>query len=153
MNKWDYMDMGLSNLEVYGSDFTYEQISYFALPVYYGYTYKRLTINGGFQISYALSSSGRRESSYVYTFITEDGEPYKREGGVSRELNDLPIKNFDFGPRAGAIYRLTNRLSIEGMFYYGIHNINQIKSSDEELKIQQMTVGIRYVLWNKLATK
>ena len=147
-SKWD--DRGITFLERYGSDFTYEQISYLSLPVYYGYTYKRLTINGGFQISYAFSSSGSNESSYEYIVIAEDGNRMKREGGMNRELNDLPIKDFDFGPRAGAIYRLTNKLSIEGMFYHGIHNINQLKSSEEELKIQQMTLGIRYALWNKV---
>jgi hypothetical protein len=144
--KWDYKDIGLSNIDGYGSDFTYEKISYFSLPVYYGYTSKRLTINGGFQISYAFSSSGRNESSYVYIIITEEGDRLTREGGLKRELNDLTIKDFDFGPRVGVIYRLTNQLSIEGMFYYGISNINQIKLSADELKIQQMTLGIRYAL-------
>jgi hypothetical protein len=133
-----------------GSNFNYERISYFSLPVYFGYAYKRLTINGGFQVSYAFSSSGRSESNYVnMIFFKDDPLPYKREGGMNRELSDLAIKDFDFGPRAGAIYRLTNKLSIEGMFYYGIQNINQLKSSNEELKIQQMTLGIRYALWTK----
>ncbi|HAH24870.1 MAG TPA: hypothetical protein DCL77_14145 [Prolixibacteraceae bacterium] len=129
----------------------YRHISYLSLPVYYGYTIKRLTINGGFQISYVLSSSGTNESSNNFTLITEEGNQIiRREGGMNRELNDLDIKAFDFGPRAGFIYRLTHRLSMEGMFYYGLSNINQIKSTSEKLKIQQMTVGIRYSLWTKV---
>lgn len=113
----------------------------FSLPVYYGVTFNRLTLNGGFQISYALSCS-------------DENKAYHMKNGVKKELvitqsPNFNVRNFDFGPRAGVIYRLTNKLSIEGMFYYGIHNINQIKSSDEELKIQQMTLGIRYALWNK----
>lgn len=131
------------------SNFTYEQISYLSLPVYVGYTYKRLTINAGFQVSYAISSSGRQESSYKIIEFDENADPIQREESFVRELNDLDIKDFDFGPRAGFIYRLTNRLSMEGMFYYGIRNINQLKSSEEALKIQQMTVGIRYALWSK----
>lgn len=149
--KWDYKDIGLSNIDGYGSDFTYEKISYLSLPIYYGYTYKRLTINGGFQISYAFSSSGHYEISYEYIVIAEDGGRIKSEGGLNSELNKLAIRDFDFGPRVGGIYRLTNKLSIEGMFYYGINNINYIKLSAEELKIQQMTLGIRYTLWSDFA--
>ncbi|HEY3371571.1 MAG TPA: outer membrane beta-barrel protein [Prolixibacteraceae bacterium] len=150
--QWNFKDdnyTDVKSLESNGSDYTFEQISYLSLPVYYGYTFKRLTINAGFQISYAFSSAGHNESNYVIIIIDENDDLYKRGGGMNRELNALPIKDFDFGPRAGVIYRLTNRLSIEGMFYYGIQNINQITTSVEELKIQQMTLGIRYALWNK----
>jgi len=137
-------------IEGYRSDITYEHISYLSLPVYFGVTYKRLTINGGFQISYVLSSSGSNESSNNYILLTEEGNRITREeDGINRELDNLDIKAFDFGPRAGIVYRLTNRLSMEGMFYYGLNNINQLKSTEEALKIQQMTVGIRYALWNK----
>ena len=142
-NKWDYMDMNR------GSDYTYERISYLNLPVYYGITFKKLTLNAGIQISYTLSSSGHYESSWEARELDEHFAYIPMKFNLYHELNDLPIKNFDFGPRAGVMYRLTNKLSIEGMFYHGIQNINQMKSSAEELKIQQMTVGIRYALWTK----
>lgn len=146
---WDYTALGYPSIEGTQSDFTYESISYVSLPVYYGYTFNKLTFNAGFQISYAFSSSGCNESNYDYTLIAEDGSRQVNKGSWTHELDDLDIKDFDFGPRVGIIYQLTNRLSMEGMFYYGINNIKPTNSSEEELKIQQMTVGIRYGLWSK----
>ncbi|HET6557046.1 MAG TPA: outer membrane beta-barrel protein [Prolixibacteraceae bacterium] len=149
--EWDYNILdNIDGIDVryYGSHITSEHISWLSLPVYYGVTFKRFTFNAGFQLSYALSSSGRSEFDYVQILTDENEEPLKRMGGTHRELDDLDIKAFDFGPRVGGLFRLTNRLSMEGMFYYGLNNINQLKSSEEALKIQQMTVGIRYALWS-----
>lgn len=47
----------------FSSDILYRHISYLSILVYYGYTFKWLTINGGIQVSYALASSGREENS------------------------------------------------------------------------------------------
>lgn len=144
-------DQNIDNLDMdvrlYGSHILNEHISYLSLPVYYGITFKRITFNAGFQVSYALSGSGRSDLDYVQILTAENEEPLTRLGGTHRELDDLDIKAFDFGPRVGGILRLTSRLSLEGMFYYGLNNINQLESSEEPLKIQQMTLGIRYSLW------
>ena len=148
--EWDYKGAGF---EYYGSHITSEHISWLSLPVYYGVTFKRFTFNAGIQISYALLSSGRSELDYVQIIPYENEDPITRLGGTHRELDDLDIKAFDFGPRVGGIYQLTNRLSLEGMFYYGLSNINQLKSYEEALKVQQMTVGMRYSLWSKLKTQ
>lgn len=136
-------------VESFGKDFTDESISYISLPVYYGVTFKRLTVNAGVQISYALSSSGNSESNYETREGNENTGYIFRKFSSYYELNDLPVRNLDFGPRIGGILHLTNRLSLDGMFYYGLSNINKLKSSEEPLKIQQMTVGIRYALWSK----
>lgn len=150
--KWDNTDVVV---ESFGTDFIDESISYISLPVYYGITFKRLTINGGFQISYTLSSSGSFETNSIWKPIEPVGDNTPRPlfGNWNRDLNNLPVKAFDFGPRIGGLIRLTNRLSLEGMFYYGLSNINQLKSSEEALKVQQMTVGMRYSLWSKLKTQ
>lgn len=139
------------NMESFGSDFTNESISYLSLPVYFGVTFKRLTFNGGFQVSYALSSSGSFQTKAIQKPIEPVGDTTPRPlyGNWSRDINNLPVDAFDFGPRVGGLFRLTNRLSLEGMFYYGLNNINQLKSSEEALKVQQMTVGMRYALWSK----
>lgn len=141
---WDYKHLSNTGIEGTQSDFTHQHISCLSLPVYYGITFNRLTFNAGVQVSYALSSSGSMESNYNYTLIAEDGLRTAKAGSQTEELDGLDIKAFDFGPRAGMILRLTNRLSMEGMFYYGLNNIRANNSSEEELKIQQMTVGIRY---------
>lgn len=135
----------------YGTKTTRENISWWSLPVYFGVTMKRLTVNGGFQFSYLLSSSGSVRTNTIQLPKPVDIDhlwPYY--GGSSKfDMNNLSIKDVDYGPRIGVVYRLTTKLSIEGMFYYGISNINQLKSSDEPLKIQQMTLGVRYALWTK----
>jgi hypothetical protein len=139
---WDYQ---AGDVENQGSTITNEDISYLSLPVYYGITFKRLTISGGVQFSYLLSSSGTFK--FERTIIIKSEEGVKRLDGMQREFDDLDIKDIDFGPRAGFIYRLSDKLSMEGMFYYGLNNINQLPSSEETLKVQQMTLGVRYALW------
>lgn len=148
--EWDYKN---TYLEYSGSHITSEHISWLSLPLYYGVTFKRITFNAGIQVSYALSSSGRSELDYVQIITAENEDPFKRSGGAHRELDELDIKSFDFGPRVGGLIRITDRLSLEGMFYYGLNNINQLKSSEEALKIQQMTVGVRYALWSNADSK
>lgn len=149
---WDFSNAEFKN---FGSRITYEHISFISLPVYYGVTYEKLTVNGGFQVSYALSSSGSTDVNYTTIITTVDNTIDNNigKGGYYHKSNNLPIKNVDFGPRVGGIYQLTPKLSIEGMFYYGLNNINKLPSSKEALKIQQMTVGIRYALWSKSKTQ
>lgn len=136
--KWNesYFDGTLSNI-------IYEDVSWLSLPIYVGFTFNKLTFNAGFQISHALASAVENKVLYLH-------------GGKEEELNsapssNFPVRDFDFGPRAGVIYQLNNRLSLEGMFYYGLNNINYSKTANEELKVQQMTVGLRYALRDKQA--
>ncbi|HET6557045.1 MAG TPA: outer membrane beta-barrel protein [Prolixibacteraceae bacterium] len=144
---WDHY---YNNEQVsYGTRSIYEDISYLSLPVYFGVTYRRLTINGGFQFSYLLSSSGSVRINSTQTTDINNDNPRGYLYSGERDLNNLAIKEVDFGPRAGFVYQLTNKLSMEGMFYYGLNNINLLPSSEAELKIQQMTLGIRYALGTK----
>lgn len=125
------------------SNTTYEHVSWLTLPVYYGITFNGLTLNAGFQISYALSASKEDKAYYML-----NGEKHELDYPQSTNFN---VNNFDFGPRVGIIYQLNNRLSVEGMFYYGLNNIKYSKLTNEELKAQQMTVGLRYALKDKQA--
>lgn len=110
-------------------------ISYFSIPVYYGYKIKGLTINLGAQASLALSSRGHwigtaPSNGSILTFEGED------------ELN---IDSYDFGPRAGIMYDLSKRLAVEASYYYGINNILSNTAPPEWIwKIQQITLGLRY---------
>ncbi|MGE5395623.1 MAG: outer membrane beta-barrel protein [Candidatus Saccharibacteria bacterium] len=133
------------------SKYTNEHISFLSLPVYFGVTVKRLTINGGFQFSYVLSSSGSvkttsNETTIINNDQNDDNPRALFASNGDYKINNLDIKEADFGPRLGAVYRLTNKLSMEGTFYHGLNNINMTTSSEKALKIQQLTVGVRYAL-------
>lgn len=119
----------------------YEDVSFMNLPIYVGFTFNRLTFNAGFQVSLALSSTAKSKSLFLH-----DG---KEEELANSSSSHFPVRDFDFGPRAGIIYQMNNRLSLEGIFYYGLGDISYPKLENTDLKIQQMTVGLRYALKDK----
>jgi hypothetical protein len=118
----------------------YQHISYLSLPVNYGYEIKKMKISAGFQISYALSSSGRDKTN-----ATIEGE-YETS---DNKYDNINIKSFNFGPKAGIIYHLSRKLAIEGSYYYGLNNIQKGDATSWKLKVQQATFGVRYTLWEK----
>lgn len=118
---------------------TNNHISCLSLPVYYGLTINHLTFNAGLQFSYLLAKKEVHKS-----YGTSEGSPFHYETSMKMPY----IDDFDFGTRAGIVYHLTDKLSVEGMYYYGLKNIYNRNISNSKLKIQQMTVGVRYVLWN-----
>lgn len=125
-----------------GTSNTYFHISYLTLPVYYGLKLNKLTLNFGFQGSVLLGSNGRSKGQIHYTqqIVTWDNK--------SKGLN---IDKFDFGPRAGVIFNLTDKLAVEGIYYHGINNILANNISMETWRIRQIIVGLRYNL--KVDTK
>lgn len=127
----------------YSTSISYSHISYLSLPVYYGFHMKRLSIHAGFQISRALASSGREKNEATIHEIRQ--ESYSG----NRKIDNIHITHYDLGPKAGVIYHLTNRLAVEGTYYYGINNIHQTTPIIGEWKVQQITLGIRYALWSK----
>ena len=137
-------EFGNRNYLGYRKDNSYRHISYLSLPVYYGFTINRLVINAGFQISYSISSSGREKGQGVI-----EGENFK----IDIKINDINIKRFDYGPKAGIIYNLTDKLAVEGTYYYGLNNIQKGNPILWKLKVQQATLGIRYTLWTKEIAK
>jgi len=113
----------------------YKHISYFGIPVYYGLKFNKLTINLGFQASFMLASSGREKGQAPYNgdVITWDNK-----------FDELYIDNYDFGPRAGVTFNLTDKFAIEGTYYYGVNNILDNDESSPIWRVQQATVGLRY---------
>jgi opacity protein-like surface antigen len=136
--------VGERNYLGYSADKTYRHISYLNLPVYYGFKINGLVINAGFQISYALSSSGRKKGYAIVEGITYTS---------NNKTHDINIKKIDFGPRAGITYNLTDKLAFEGTYYYGFNNIQKGNPILWKLKVQQATLGIRYTLWTKEIAK
>lgn len=141
--EYDLTDLD-GNIEGHVKSIGYRHISYLSLPVYFGVTVKKLTLNAGFQLSYAFSSSGRTKSNG--TFYEQGQEQSYSSDSKSDNIN---IKIWDFGPRAGIIYPLTKRLDLEGTYYYGLNNIQKGEDPMWKLKAQQITLGVRYALSGK----
>jgi len=119
----------------YGSENFWHHISYLGVPVYFGYSIKKFNINLGFQINFALTGSAREKGQAIY------------HGDLSTWENKyytLGIDRYDFGPRAGLIFNLSKRLSIETNYYYGLNNILKNHLGTWKWKVQQLTVGLRY---------
>jgi len=123
----------------YGIDIVHWNISYLGIPVYIGYRIKRFDISLGFQINFALTSSGTEKG---YGISSGKSFLYKN---VYKKLN---IDSYDFGPRIGLIYRLPKRLSLEANYYYGLNNILKTHFGNWKWKVQQFTVGLRVQLFD-----
>lgn len=126
-----------NQIGVYSTSNLDYHISYFTIPIYYGVKINRLTINFGVQTSFTLASRGHviGEASY--------------SGGVLKfeDEGKLNITNFDFGLRAGLMYKLTKRIAAEATYYHGISNImGPTAPADWNWKVQQITIGLRYKL-------
>ena len=111
-------------------------LSYLSVPIYYGFFIKKLNVNFGLQTSMLLKSSG----------LSKAKSPDNNGGYYNFELklDNLPVKDFDFGAKLGLSYALTNRFSIEATYYYGLLNIYKYNSADFKYKIQQITIGLRF---------
>ena len=120
-------EFGTTNLDYH--------ISYFSIPVYYGFKIKSLTINLGVQTSFAFASRGHWISK----------APYNGSTLTFEDEGKLNIDSYDFGPRAGLIFNLSKRIAVEATYYYGINNILSTTAPPEwNWKIQQITLGLRY---------
>lgn len=120
----------------------YNHLSYLALPVYYGLNLGRFNINAGFQISYAIRSSGRNKST---------GIAFGKSIETDEKYDELYFNKFDFGPRVGFLFNLNDRIAIEGVYYYGINNLHKPTisiGSDWKRRVQQLTIGLRYTFVN-----
>lgn len=122
----------------------YKHISYLSLPIFYGIKLNDLTINIGFQFSYAITSSGRQKGE-----ATINGE----RKTFDTKFDKLNIDPFDFGPRAGLAYSITDNFAIEGTYYYGINNIIAKDGPSWTWRIQQATIGIKYAFLNSTNNK
>jgi len=112
-----------------------KHVSYLGLPVYYGLKLNKLTVNIGFQASLVLFSSVRVKKA------GSDSYPFD----WANNYEELTLDRYDFGIRAGLIYSLTDKIAIEGTYYYGLNDITS-NEYPEEWKNQQITIGIRYTV-------
>ncbi|MBA3901402.1 MAG: PorT family protein [Bacteroidetes bacterium] len=114
----------------------YKHLSYLALPVYYGININKISVNAGLQFMLLLTSNGREKGETNY-----NGEVKRWDNNYGK----LNIDHYDFGPRAGIIYKMTERLDIDANYYHGINNIiNNTLQSYYRWRNQQLTIGMRY---------
>lgn len=114
-------------------------ISYVGIPVYYNFRHKGLHVNLGFQAMLAMKSRGRLKGENGQNSVST---PF------DTKVNNLNISNYSYGPRAGLIVRVYKKLSAEAVLYYGINTVLADEPAFSYLwKIQQLTIGIKYRLY------
>ena len=121
----------------YSEDWTYRHISYLGVPVYFGYSFKKLNVNLGLQANFVLLSSGREIGHATY-----QGQYYEWDNKGKK----LGINFLEYGTRGGLLYKLSDKLSIETNYYYGLTNLLKDSSIKKywTWRVQQWTVGLRY---------
>jgi len=124
------------------SHFTnFEHIYYVGLPVYIGYNYRRLNVNIGIQANLALAAVSKAEGQMYH-----EGKLY--DWNDKEDFLD-GINRFNYGGRIGLFYKLSDKLSFETNYYYGLNGLELDKKAEEIMntRIQQCTVGLRYNLF------
>lgn len=128
-----------TNIPLVVANYTiYKHISYLSLPLSYGIKINKTTFSLGAQISRIVASKGKLEGQ-------------SNSSGSITNLNnnqyDLGLNNYDWGPKIGLFHDLRKNTMLEVNYYYGMNHKdkNTTKGSN-----QQMTIGIRHNLWNKL---
>ncbi|MBI3501649.1 MAG: outer membrane beta-barrel protein [Bacteroidetes bacterium] len=89
-------------------------IGYLGIPVYYGYTYKKVNINLGVQTLFALQSVGKINGTFSQNSVS---------ASYSSKMDKLDIADYDFEPRIGISFRINKLFSAEAVFCYGISNL------------------------------
>jgi hypothetical protein len=135
--KTEELDQNGAPTGLFITDNLWRHVYYLGLPVYFGYNLKKVNVNLGFQVNYTLASGGK-----------EKGEaPFNGSITTWEYTSDkLAIDKYDYGVRAGFLYKLNDQFSIEANYYHGLNNIledTQI-SNFWKWKVQQMTVGLHY---------
>ena len=106
-----------------------KRISFLSFPIYYGYTFSKITVTAGIRFSLSISSKYQSEDPY---------------NGIAH--GTLEVSQFDYGPRIGILYRLSEKISIEGIYYHGLNNMVDFDTGDFDLvwEVRQITLGIKY---------
>lgn len=110
--------------------------SYLAFPIFYKLQLNRLAITTGVQPMMLLTSSANSVMEGVLS-----GEPFRNESDATTE--DMNFDKIDFGVRAGLSYQLSEVLSLQTDFYYGLSDITN-RNFPFQRRNYQLTVGINY---------
>jgi hypothetical protein len=127
-----------------------KHISYLSLPIHYGINVKKFTFNIGIQFSVRLLGSAQETIQNNYSYNSNPNNPFiiLTPSTTNYNFKRLHIRDVDFGETVGIIYHLTNKLAIEGNYYYGLNNIYPNSRLTTQWKTQQITLGLRYAFLN-----
>lgn len=118
----------------------YTHLSYLSIPLYYRYRISDFSIALGLQVSYLLMSNEKNTISIIQT-----GYPNFDTTYVSKNLS---ISKFDYGPKLMLFYQLSNKLSLNLDYYYGIQNLLlNTSATGFSIRNQQLSFGLAYKLY------
>lgn len=113
-----------------------KNITYFRVPLYYGYKIQKISINAGINAMFALRSKGRAKGESI-----SNGEI----SVIDRKEKKLKIYGYDFGPSIGLTYYFSEEFNFELIYYSGLKNL-PLLISVEKWKNRQLLFGISYNL-------
>ena len=134
-----YTDNNNNPTGEYSSDTVWRHFSYVGLPLYIGYSYKKLNVNLGVQANVRLGGHVRDKGSAL-----SNGDTIRWEN-KSKNLNG--IDKVDMGLKAGFIVDIHKGFALEATYYYGLNNLYREAFTNWKLKSRQCTVGLRYTCY------
>lgn len=114
------------------------QIIYLSVPLYYGFKYKKLNMNIGVQASFSQKSWEKTEGTRGQNSVSSN---------YSSRTEDLNITDYDFEPRAGLMFYISDNLCAEAVYLYGINSILKSNPMNDKWKIQQLNIGLRFTFY------
>lgn len=133
-------DDGTRNYRGSQKDIVARYLSGIAVPLTYRFNVGKIGFYGGMQFIYIFRTLGKETIHAVV-----DGQEYNDRSRTT----DINMERFNYGPCAGITFRLSNRLALEGTYYYGLNNLQKGDPVLEKLKTQQATLGVQYFLKSK----
>ena len=123
------------------SEKTSRQLTYFAIPFYIGYKFKKFTANLGIQSNYLLIGK------YVKTTKGIDSQGKKYYGSEMGSLSNIDF--YDFGIKSGLISNRSKNMEWEISYYQGINNIYDSELYSGRWTNFQLTCGLRIFPFSK----
>lgn len=134
----NYNMSGVPTGDISASDI-WKHITYLSIPVYYGYKINKFNLNLGISASLLLQSSLREKAQTTFAGTVFD---------TDTTYNKMKIDKFDFGVNAQVVYNITDKIGVEGTYYYGVNNL-LLPEIEGSWRNQQITLGIRYRFFTK----
>jgi hypothetical protein len=132
-----YVITGINEFEVIGtiSDESKLHSRYIGIPVYFKYRFGKFAIKPGFQTMVFLFAK-----AHTKNWGERNGEPFSNEH--TRE--DIQFDTFDYGPKLGIEFMLTNSVLLRSDCYYGLTNITP-DGFPWQRSNRQITLGVNYI--------
>jgi hypothetical protein len=117
----------------------YTHLSYISIPLYYKYRISDLSIALGLQVSYMIISSDESKITVIQNDSTSQ---------YNSNSKNLSFSKLDYGPKLMLFYKLSNKVSLNLDYYYGLQNLDQAGASfGISVRNQQLSFGASYKLY------